>query len=128
MAAGILLINKGKMMFICEERNHTAKYNFIGGKRECRLDSLTMPRLESAIETAASEFEEETGYELPKREYDKVFWFPQSKYLLFIINGTNPRKSGNTKWFTTSQIQQGLKEGIFHDYITDSLSFVLEYL
>lgn len=125
MAAGIFLVNKdGQALMIRENRGDRRKYNFIGGKRECRYDCFGLPRLESGFETASTEFEEEIGEPLPTRKYESVYWFPESKYLLFVVRGNVVPKTAG-QWFTRSEFFDGMLVNIFHSYIVPQLQIVL---
>lgn len=126
MAAGIFLINKeGQALMIRETRGGQEKYNFIGGKRECRYDCFGLPRLESSFETAATEFEEEIGEELPSSRWESVYWFPESKYLLFVVRGAVATDRAG-EWFSRSDFIEGILRSRFHNYIVTQLHTVLE--
>ncbi len=129
MAAGILLVDAGgRVMMIRETRNKVDKFNFIGGKRECRRDSwCALPRLETAFETACTEFEEETGQSLDPEAYSSVIWFPQSKFLLFIVPSVEDSDPiSRCSWFSIKDLETGLERRIFHDYIRNQVSIIIE--
>lgn len=127
MAAGVLLKRRdGRVLMIKEIRRGRDKYNFIGGKRECRLDWFNLARLEQSFETASTEFEEETGQRLPSTSYQSVYWFPDSKYLLFVVNGEIKDHSSRLEWFANEEIQKGIDGSIYHDYMNFYLQRILE--
>lgn len=129
MAAGILLRDKaGKVLMIKEKRKGTeeARYNFVGGKRDCRLGWFRSLRLETSFETASAEFGEEIGHCLPTRKFQSVYWFPKSKYVLYSIEGELAVTSDRAHWFSRAEIIDGLRAGdVFHKHIEPQLRFIL---
>ena len=127
-AAGILLRDSTDRVFMIREERvkdgiKFSKYNFVGGKRDCRRGWFGQIRLETSIETAVAEFEEETGCRIPTKKYDNVFWFPHSKYALFVVRGSIDSAVG--KWFSHKEIEEGISSDQFHDYIIWQLRAIL---
>lgn len=126
-SAGILLhdVEFDRFLMINETRGSVQRCNFIGGKRECRLGWFGCNRLETSFETAITEFEEEMGVKIPTRRFSSVFWFPQSKFLLFVVSGTITVPIAGAEWLNRQEIECGLLADKFHGYIRSQLQMVM---
>lgn len=75
-----------QLLLIREFRNGVSSFNFIGGKRDNKV--------ETPYQTAMRELKEEATGHLDSKDVDKItktkpivtFWIPKSKYILFVID------------------------------------------